>query len=391
MSLKYILGYFFVSVLSGISLMSHAEESITDIIRSRIKDSNAAAQSSQSSSNIPGYSDHKKEEIENKLNDIEVGLKNDHLQREGEKTREKQLKENPDGVVATVVEATDLKRVAGFEGYSELEMFKEADKYMKDPVEQFNLINKSEACKEKVNNKKRGFYRKQNEQTFIDEIEELKSCEAPINTFKCSKTLEVSCSKISECDFGGIVKESVDHQISFDASNGFLTIGTDCDNCLTGICATFDKTVVFSINRVDRVSSFHLVHVKFDDYIQLTLNGHTFYVGPDGGTHVEVKTREIEKERLAGTRRRRITEKYKEKLTEVYNGDFYRPCERSESFNREVDIDLRPFLVEGKNTLQMRIIVSGAGEGWLKIKAKEQCCANNDWIETWVESCEQRN
>lgn len=391
MSLKHIQWIFIMILFSSFGPLAQDEESLADIVRSRIKDSNTAAQNTQSTSSIPGYSDQKKEEIESKLGSIKVELESDHLKIEGEKTREEQLKTNPDGAVATIVEATDQERVAGFEGYSELEMFKTADKYMKDPVEQFNLINKNNACKEKVNNKRRGFYRKRNKQTFVDEIEELKSCEAPINTFKCSKTLEVSCKKVTECDFGGIVKESVDSHISFDASNGFLTIGTDCDNCLTGTCATFDKTIVFSISQVGLVSSFHLKHVKFDDYIQLKLNGHIFYVGPDGGAYVEVKTRNVKKQRNGRRGRMRITETYTERVTEVFNGHKYERCERGESFNREVDIDLRPYLLEGKNTLQMRIIVSGAGEGWIKIKAREQCCANNDWIETWVESCEQRS
>jgi hypothetical protein len=269
-------------------------------------------------------------------------------------------------------EATDLKRVKGFEGYSDLKMFKEADKYMKDPIGQMSLI-KGEGCKEKVNNKKRGFVRKEKKQTIIDEIEELKSCEAPVTNFKCNKVLEVSCKKTAECEYGGIVKDSIDSGITFDSSNGFLTIGTDGDNYLGGTCATHERTVVFSMDQVHLVTHFHLIHVKFDDYLQLTLNGHIFYVGPDGGSNLEVKTINV----------------FPGRATRVFNGHKYYPCERGTNWDRQVNVDLRKFLVEGKNTLNMRIIVSGNGEGWLKIKAMKQCCANNDWQETWVDSCEQ--
>lgn len=36
----------------------------------------------------------------------------------------------------------------------------------------------------------------------------------------------------------------------------------------------------------------------------------------------------------------------------------------------------------------MKIIVSGEGEGWLKIEARQQCCANNEWESNWEEMCE---
>jgi len=134
------------------------------------------------------------------------------------------------------------------------------------------------------------------------------------------------------------------------------------------------------------------MHVKFDDYLELKLNGHTFYVGPDGGNYVEVKTREIEKERTIAQgpfwNRWFKIEKYKESITEVFNGHEYKPCERNTNWNQEVDVDLKPYLKDGENILQMKIIVSGNGEGWLKISAKQQCCANNEWTENWVENCD---
>jgi hypothetical protein len=132
--------------------------------------------------------------------------------------------------------------------------------------------------------------------------------------------------------------------------------------------------------------------VKFDDYMQLKLNGHTFYVGPDGGDYVKVDTREIEKERtvysMVNWRRVARQEKYKESITEVYNGNIYKPCERDTSWNNVVAVDLKPYLKDGENVLQMKILVSGGGEGWLKIQAKQQCCANDEWDSKWVESCE---
>lgn len=84
------------------------------------------------------------------------------------------------------------------------------------------------------------------------------------------------------------------------------------------------------------------------------------------------------------------TENYIEKIveTKVFNGTKWDQCERNTNWNNTVAVDLKPYLKDGENTLQMKIIVSGAGEGWLKIQAKQQCCANNEWQETWNENCE---
>lgn len=372
MNFKKIGLIFCLTILIHFSIPVYAEESLIDMVKSKAETAKGVAQNSQSTANIPGYSEKAKQQVEEHLNNLEVGIQINQLKNEGAKLRNSEVANNPEGTIATMVEATDLKRVKGFEGYSELDMFKEADKYMQDPVGQMDLL-KNAGCKEQVNSKKRGFIRKEKKETITDEIEEVQSCEVPMTNFKCKKTLEVSCKKTSECEYGGITKDSIDKGITFDSSNGFLTIGTDGDNYLNGICATHDRTVVFSMAQVDLIESFHLIHVKFDDYLQLTLNGHIVYVGPDGGTHVEVK--DTGGGWLGGNK--------------VFNGHSYHACERGTNWNRGVNIDLRPYLIEGKNTLQMRIIVSGQGEGWLKIKAMKQCCAKNDWQETWVEHCEQ--
>ena len=200
----------------------------------------------------------------------------------------------------------------------------------------------------------------------------------PLSKFKCEKSLEVSCKKTTECDYGGITKDSLDKDMLFDVSNGFFTIGVDCDNCLSGTCATHERKVVFSISEAHLITSFHLVHVKFDDYIQITLNDNVVYVGPDGGTHLEVKK---DPDARAGM--------WLDDVRRVFNGKKYEKCERGTNWDKQVNIDLKKYLVEGKNTLNMKVIVSGNGEGWLKIKAMKQCCANNDWTKTWVEHCEQ--
>ena len=113
---------------------------LADVVRSRAENSAKAAGSDQSKDSIPGYSEAEKNEIESALGSIEVGAKADQLKSEGDRRRAMEVNENPYGIVSTMVEATDFKKVKGFEGYQDLKMFTRADQYMQDPIAQMSLI-----------------------------------------------------------------------------------------------------------------------------------------------------------------------------------------------------------------------------------------------------------
>lgn len=415
-----------VSFLSSFSFNALADTSLEDLVRARMTNAHGAAENSQSTADIPGYSEKEKDAIELEMNAIAVDVKSeiDNLQIEGTQRRNREANKNPDGVMATMVKATSKSRVTGkkcqegedctsyddlkifSDEYAKQEIFTDADKYMQDPVSQMSLVT-SQECQETVNNQQQGFIKQENSETYTNEIEELRICEEATAKFKCNKVLSVHCKKTIQCDYGGITKVSIPKNMIFDTSNGFITMGTDADNNFKGTCATFEETATFEIAQASLVTVFRLVHVKFDDYLQLELNGHIFYVGPDGGEYVEVKEEEVEKERTVTTdllgQKLAVprVEKYKEKTgrTMVFNGEGKEPqkCERDTDWNSEkniprVNIDLKPYLKNGINVLKMKIIVSGLGEGWFKIEAKQQCCASDGiddgWIETEVETCE---
>ena len=147
---------------------------------------------------------------------------------------------------------------------------------------------------------------------------------------------EVSCKKTAECDYGGVQEGSAkieggqnDPNKVFKFVNGNLEIGIDTQvNNLYGTCATFDKSFVFNVENKNFISSFKMVYTSFDDYLQLKLNGHTFYVGPDGDSGVEVVTRK---------RKGFWGRSYDENV--VYNGNQDRPCERGQHWNIDKEIE----------------------------------------------------
>ncbi len=197
----------------------------------------------------------------------------------------------------------------------------------------------------------------------------------PKYTYLCNKKREevtktcheeavsISCKKDAECDNGGIIAASVKSDMKWEYNYPNLTIGTIADNYWSGWCSTFDRVTEFEIRNKDKITEFLLTDVGFDDYLWITLNGSTIYVGPDGGSKIEVVNGRVD------------------------NGNGRHGCERQTNWHfGGLNVDLRPYLREGINTLFMRVVVAGSGEGWMKIRARQHCC--RDWDIKWEQKCE---
>ena len=230
------------------------------------------------------------------------------------------------------------------------------------PITESTISTQEETCDQYYDLKTNGCFPKQ-----IVEID-------PEYKYACNKIREekiktcreeitsITCKDSHECDLGGIERGSVDSDMKFEFNNGVLTIGTIADNYWSGHCAIYDRTTTFKITNKDKIKDFFLFKVGFDDYMQITLNDKLIYVGPDGGNKLEVKT---------------IGSKFWKRKV-VDNGSGHHACERNENWTREPNIDLKPYLKEGENILKTRVIVAGAGEGWLQIRAKQNCCSKWD-------------
>ncbi len=197
---------------------------------------------------------------------------------------------------------------------------------------------------------------------------DIATCEEPgEKTFDCDRELQLTCRQSDDCDNGGVLASSVTSDMKWEYSYPYLTVGTIADNYWGGWCQTYDRVTKFQVRNKEKVTEFKIMQVGFDDYLWIKVNGHTVYVGPDGGSHVEVTGSGFG--------------------LGVSNGHGKNSCERNTNWNFGLDIDLKPYLLEGENEIFMRVIVAGAGEGWMKIIAKQHCC--KEWIETWDNKCEK--
>jgi hypothetical protein len=120
-----------------------------------------------------------------------------------------------------------------------------------------------------------------------------------------------------------------------------VVIGKKGNDYWSGYCAHYSKTTEFYIEDLNEVSEFKLTRLVFDDWIKITINGHVAYVGPKGGDRLDVIDNRVY-------------------YTETNSGS----CELGKSWNYGVDVDVKPYLINGANTAIVDVIVGGEGEGY---------------------------
>lgn len=191
----------------------------------------------------------------------------------------------------------------------------------------------------------------------------------------CTETRQLTCVRPVECDAGGIELHTVQGDMRWDYSYPILTLGTISDNIWGGYCAIYDRRTTFNIENINKVAEFTLIRAGFDDWIKITVNGTIVRVGPYGGDRLDVVNVELWNDFFV----KRVK----------YSATGIRGCELSTSWNQSLNIDIKPYLRTGENTIDMRVIVAGGGEGWMKFRATQYC--DCQWSERWNSTCGSLN
>ncbi len=245
------------------------------------------------------------------------------------------------------------------------------------------------------------------------------------STQTCEKVLSLACDPIQDgCDAGGIVANSWAGDMAVNwAPSGTgdynLTFGTIADNYWGN--GTHDRTLTFQVKDMSLITKFALTRAAFDDWLWVKVNGTTVYVGPYGGDRLYVID--------AGTAvggycsyndwgRRWDCFQYIawsdnpipagsylhcgcqgwDGCTWYCNNDGYPGTvkygpgdnqyggqELSTSWNIGLNIDIKPYLIEGVNTVWMRTIVAGGGEGAVIFTTRQTCPRN--CRDVWSNDC----
>lgn len=132
--------------------------------------------------------------------------------------------------------------------------------------------------------------------------------------------------------------------------NYSMYLGTIADNYWGGYGAVYDRSMTFNLSSPDILSKFLLAGAWFDDWLHVKLNDQTVYIGPFGGDRLEVV-------------------RYGRGYGVQYCSSCIRGAELGTNWAMTPNIDLRPYLRTGQNTIWMRTIVAGNGEGAIRIDA----------------------
>lgn len=157
----------------------------------------------------------------------------------------------------------------------------------------------------------------------------------------CNKTLGLTCLAFNnDCSTAQI--------FSITDGNGIysypnLNVGIPWSG---GGCSLYTKTMNFTIYDVSQITQFTFTHISYDDYASVKINGHYLF----------------------------------NNIPSSYDW-----CERGTVFNSNFNTDVKPYLINGNNQIEVRALVSGLGFASADFVVKQRCCSN--WQENWEEVC----
>lgn len=192
-----------------------------------------------------------------------------------------------------------------------------------------------------------------------------------LNNYTCNKILVVQCEGQGggNCANSGIVPGSVGitngtYSFTFDGTTMTLI------NTITAVNSVTQATFAFQITGKERIQNFRITAMHSDNWVGLRVNG--VYIGTHSRAFGGFNTSSDRLE-MSG-------------MQVYYAPGQWSSPEQGINFYSAVDFDLRPYLVEGQNFINMYVVNGGgAGYGRVYITA-QQYCARNCW-DTWDNQC----
>ncbi|MNR71418.1 hypothetical protein D3C71_20330 [compost metagenome] len=197
-----------------------------------------------------------------------------------------------------------------------------------------------------------------------------------------------------------VVEMSSDMAVNLVSHNGPVReyyLGTVGDNYWGN--GLYNRSIRFTVEDPKNTPEFAVIQQGWDDYMLVRLNGHIIFAGPYGGNMLSYGLEDGETVCYeectgggdAGCSWTTVCTKggcprhMAQWSTDVRTkpGSFWNRfeygcnnTELSTSWDTSSYIDMRPWLVNGSNTLEFTVLVAGNGEGWLKIRTQACEMAN---------------
>ena len=193
-------------------------------------------------------------------------------------------------------------------------------------------------------------------------------------TYQCNKKLNVVCEQAPDCTAAGVQAGTMqgDMQLSFTQNAAgephtliFGTIGDDYwrNN-------QYDREFTVDVKNYEYLNVFELSRVEYDDWLVVKVNDTIVY---SSYRNQMIYGKDVTKYWVS------------EWIVNDENGKKIGNAERKTSWKKNLNIDIRPYLKEGMNTIWTRTIVGGGGENALIFKVHQYCTPVCH--ETWKNEC----
>ncbi|MCC2646644.1 MAG: hypothetical protein K0R02_709 [Rickettsiaceae bacterium] len=225
-------------------------------------------------------------------------------------------------------------------------------------------------------NKNRGlpYLKIKKKETIEDTVYDKVLCERLKNKYDCRSTLQLKCKNPNYVSSQSFKILSVNGGIPTNYTNGVWALGWGDTRVFDGgRGAIFDYSIDFSINDLQTVTNFVLESIGYDDLVLIKLNNNYVYSGPFGGDKLEPAPSPYPSSFFD--------------FNYVNIGSQVVSMEQWHWRGYNPNINLKPFLKSGNNTLTIRLAVGGRGGLFIKMKVDTKTCAEHDWVQSWEETC----
>lgn len=207
------------------------------------------------------------------------------------------------------------------------------------------------------------------------------TCQSPSSKIiACTNTLtHLTCKNRGNCSAGGIVRGSESARLQALSLNyPHLEVGTLSTIYDEKNCKIINEEVRFEIKSLALIGEFRLLHMSYSDWIRLELNG-VEIVNTTGG-HGSFT--------MEASRMGWFSIPKGDEYCLLVSGNKKQTCNTKEFYKKDLNLDLKPFLKEGKNHLKIDLAFGNSGQLYLKFYAPERCCTEFD--EHWSEKCVEK-
>ena len=179
--------------------------------------------------------------------------------------------------------------------------------------------------------------------------------------YQCGRKLKVVCEETGpNCTSSGIEAGSLqgDMTASLKPSGRMhkLLFGTIGDNYWDD--GQYDREMTLNVKNPEKLTLFTLTRVEYDDWLIVKVNGKIVYSSYNNQMFAVHYT--------AGKGRRYAPVRNEK-------GTVLGRAERDESWEKNLNIDIRPYLHQGKNIIWTRTIVGGGGESAILFNVHQYC------------------